>query len=85
MLESVKFPVAICPSCKRNRLLMSELSVRDALVFTCVHCHHHFPEELSPTYWGPAHLKRLGYDVEGEDDSLGCGSGGNCGGSCGTG
>lgn len=84
MLETVTFPVGACSNCGPNRLMATVLSADEDLVLACVHCDTPTPIGFRPMFVGPLGLQNYGYDVDDELEKLGCGTGGSCGGSCGT-
>jgi hypothetical protein len=75
MLETITFPMAACNLCGRDVLLTQQLDENDQLVLACIHCDFPTAPDAQLRYVGPALLKGLGYEVEGEFDKRGCGSG----------
>ncbi|MCA9565329.1 MAG: hypothetical protein KC561_17645 [Myxococcales bacterium] len=84
MVETVTFPVFDCPSCGPNKLLSTELSESDELQMVCMHCGHAAEGSKSLRFLPASGLDRFGYEVEGELETLGCGSGDSGCASCGS-
>lgn len=88
MYETLTFPVADCPICKRRVLIAQGLDACGELVDVCTRCDAPLPVDNARKSYGGYALKFIGYDVEGEgQEQRGCGSGGGCGtgGGCSTG
>jgi len=80
MLETITFPVVQCNSCGKRALAAQDLDTDGELVLACTSCGSH--DVQKPMYLGASALEGLGYTVEGEKESAGCGTGDSGCGSC---
>lgn len=83
MLETVTFPVAHCPACARDGVVARDLDENDEWVLVCARCSTvlGLRAEVRVRELGAVALKALGWTVEREIPSAGCGDddgGGGC-------
>ncbi len=84
MLETITFPVAHCPACARDNVAARDLDDRDEWVLVCARCSEPLGslEDVPVRQLGAVALKGLGWTVEREIPSAGCGDDDGGGGGC---